>query len=410
MSRSIRRARAAAAACLLALTATACGVLGGKSGDSAQSLEFWMYQPPTPGASQVFEKLRADFEKANNATVKLVQVPKDDYNTKLASALSGGGGPDAGYLDQPLVARYAGDASILRVPAGTVNEADYFPGALATNRVDGKLFGLPLDHTTIALFYNTTLVPDPPRTWDQLRATATAVHQANPKVAGMVVPKGDGYGAWMWPAFVASAGGGMLDEDNKKVIFDRPPAVDALALWVDLLASSPRKITDSAKAFESGRAAMTISGPWDVSAIEDQFPDLPYAVAPLPRRDRQASNIGGENVVVFAGAGNAGLAWKWLAFLTSAQNNAAVAKALGGFATNRAAAAAAKAGEDPSYAVFLEQLAVAVPRPTVPEWIQINDEIIAPALDRALAGKTAPAQSLSDAAAKTRALLSWPAT
>jgi multiple sugar transport system substrate-binding protein len=192
-------------------------------------------------------------------------------------------------------------------------------------------------------------------------------------------------------------------------MFDQPAAVDALALWVDLLASSPRKITDSAKAFESGRAAMTISGPWDVSAIADQFPDLPFAVAPLPRRDKPASNIGGENVVVFANAKNPELAWKWLTFLTNADNNAAVAKALGGFATNRAAAAAAKAGEDPSYAVFLEQLAVAQARPTVPQWIQVNDEIIAPALDRALAGKATPAQALSDAAAKTRALLSWPA-
>jgi len=408
MLRSHRRLLAVATLSLLALSGSGCGVLGGGSGDSKRTLEFWMYQPATPGGAQVFEKLRRDFEKANDVSLKLVQVPKDDYNTKLASALSGNGGPDAGYLDQPLVARYAGDGSIRELPAGTVDEAAYFAGALNTNRVGGKLYGLPLDHTTVALFYNKKLVPQPPKTWDDLRRTATAVHKANPNVAGMVVPKGDGYGAWMWPAFVASAGGGMVDETNRRVLFDQRPAVDALSLWTELIGSSPRKITDSAKAFESGRAAMTISGPWDVAAITEQFPDLQFGVAPLPWRDQPAGNIGGENLVVFKNTKRADLAWKWLAVLTNAENNAAIAKVLGGFATNLAAADAAKAGANEFYAVFLEQLKVARARPTVPQWIQINDEIIAPALELALAGKATPQQALSDAAAKARALRSWP--
>jgi ABC-type glycerol-3-phosphate transport system substrate-binding protein len=154
---------------------------------------------------------------------------------------------------------------------------------------------------------------------------------------------------------------------------------------------------------------MMISGPWDVTSIKDQFPDLQFGVAPLPYRDKQAGNIGGENLVVFKHTKKADLAWKWLSLLTNAGNNAEVAKSLGGFATNVAAANAATAGEDPSYAVFVKQLAVAQARPAVPQWIQVNDEIIAPALDRALAGKVTPEQALTDAAAKTRSLLGWPA-
>ena len=387
-----------------------CGILGGSSGSGRDTLEFWMYQPADAKAAQVFDQLRGDFEKANHVTVKLVQVPKDDYNTKLASALSGGSGPDAGYLDQPLVARYASDGTISQVPAGTVDESAYYTGALNTNRVGGKLFGLPVDQTTIALFYNRKLVPTPPRTWTDLLAASAAVHRASPDVAGIVVPKGDGYGAWMWPAFVASAGGTLLDEQNKRVLLDSQPAVDALNLWVNLLPSSPRKITDSAQAFETGHAAMTISGPWDVTAIHDQFPDLPFGVAPLPYRDRPASNIGGENLVVFKHSAKTALAWKWLALLIGREHNTAVAQALGGFPTNIAAAEAAKsaAGQDPSYAVFLAQLAVAQPRPAVPQWIQINDEVVAPALDRALTGGQPAQQTLRQAAGSARNLLGWP--
>jgi multiple sugar transport system substrate-binding protein len=397
---------------LLAVS-TACGVLGTGGSDSsgsAQTLEFWAYQPPTPDGTQTLDKLRAEFEKANNVKVKLVLIPKDDYNTKLATALSGPGAPDAGYLDQPLVGRYARDGSIAQVPAGTMDETEYFIGAMDTNRVDGALYGLPLDQTTVALFYNKKLVPKPPTTWEELRQTSTAVHEANPKVAGMVVPKGDGYGAWMWPAFVNSAGGTMLDEPKKQVTFAGKPGVEALQLWVDLLASSPRKITDSAKAFESGRAAMTISGPWDVPAIGEQFPDLQFGVAPLPYRDKPGGNIGGENVVVFKKSTHAALAWKWLTFLTDAEHNASIAAALGGFSTNIAAAEAAKTGADPTYGVFLAQLKVARARPSVPQWIQINDELIAPALDRAMSGKSTPEEALRKAATGTGALLKWPAS
>jgi multiple sugar transport system substrate-binding protein len=409
--RKLRRALAVTAFLSITSLAAGCAVLGGSSGSTRDTLEFWMYQPADAKAAQTYDQLRAEFEKANNVTVKLVQIPKDDYNTKLSTALSGGGGPDAGYLDQPLVARYALDGTIAALPAGTIDESAFYAGALNTNRVGGKLYGLPLDHTTIALFYNKKLIPTPPKTWTELKDMSAAVHQANPGIAGIVVPKGDGYGAWMWPGFVASAGGTLLDESNKKVLLDSKPAVDALSLWVDLLPSSPRKITDSAKAFETGHAAMTITGPWDVTAIKDQFPDLSFGVAPLPYRDKPASNIGGENLVVFKHTAKADLAWKWLTLLTSKEHNAAVAQGLGGFATNIAAADAAKsAAQDPSYSVFLEQLAVAQARPTVPQWIQINDEIIAPALDRALAGKQTPQQALSQAAGNARSLLSWPQT
>ena len=410
MGRSYRVLAAAAFLSVMTLAA-GCGVLGGSSSGARDTLEFWMYQPANAQAAQTYDQLRTDFEKTNNVTVKLVQIPKDDYNTKLATALSGGAGPDAGYLDQPLVPRYAQDGTIASTPAGTIDEHAYYAGALNTNRVGGTLYGLPLDQTTVALFYNKKLVPTPPKTWNELREISAAVHRADPNVAGIVVPKGDGYGAWMWPAFVASAGGTLLDEPNKKVLLDSKPAVDALSLWVDLLPSSPRKITDSAKAFETGRAGMTITGPWDVTAIKDQFPDLSFGVAQLPYRDRQAGNIGGENLVVFKHSAKAALAWKWLALLTSKEHNAAVAQGLGGFATNIAAAQAAKASaQDPSYSVFLEQLAVAQARPTVPQWIQINDEIVAPALDRALAGKQTPQQALSQAAGNARNLLSWSQT
>ncbi|WP_214321431.1 ABC transporter substrate-binding protein [Nonomuraea sediminis] len=392
--------RGIAAVVALVVGLTACG--GGKSSD-AKTLTYWMYQDRTPQAGQVIEKIRKDFEKANpGVTVKLIKIPKDDYNTKLGSALASGGAPDAGILDQPLVSKFALDGTIK--PAQNVDESAFYKGALDTNRASGKLYGLPVDQTGVALFYNKKLVPTPPKTWEELKQTAERVHQANPDIAGMNVPKGDGYGAWMWPGVVAGNGGQLVDEQNKKILFDQPKAVEALQLWVDLMKYSPRKITDSDKPFENGRAAMEISGPWDVPTIHEQFPDLDFGVAPLPYNTEPAGNIGGENSVVFSTSKNADLAWKWLGYLTDAEHNGPLADALGGFPVNLKAQVVAGG---PEQAAFLAQLKVAHARPAVPQWIQVNDEIIAPALESALTGKTTAQQALSDAAAKTRSLLGW---
>lgn len=403
----IRRVTGTAAAMMLLAGLAACG---GGSGEDAgtTTLTYWMFQDRTPQAGQVVEEIRAGFEKANKGVkVKIVKIPKDDYNTKLGSAVASNAVPDAGILDQPLVSRYALDGTIKEMPAGTVDEKGLYAGALETNRVGDKLYGVPIDHTTVGLFYNKKLVPAPPKTWDELKQVAAQVHQKDPKVAGIVVPKGDGYGGWMWPGFVAGAGGEMADVKAKKILFDQPPAVEALQLWVDLLKSSPREITDSDKAFENGLAAMTITGPWDVPNIKDQFPDLEFGVAPLPYKTGPAANIGGENAVVFTKGANAGLAWKWLAYLTNADNNTKLAQALGGFPTNIAAAERDAASFGAEQAAFLEGLKVAQARPAVPQWIQINDEVIAPAIEAALSGKSTAQQALTTAADKSRALLGW---
>lgn len=403
MSRGLVRGAVVA---VLASGLAACGGGGGGGGQSdSKELTFWMYQDRTPQAGQVIEKVRKDFEKANpGVTVKVVKIPKDDYNTKLGSAVASKSAPDAGILDQPLVSKYALDGTIKEVPAGLVNEADFYKGALDTNRAAGKLYGLPQDQTTVALFYNKKLVPSPPKTWDELKQAAAQAHAADANVAGMNVPKGDGYGAWMFPGIVHGAGGQMVDDTGKKVLFDQQPAVEALQLWVDLQKSSPRKITDSDKPFENGMAAMTISGPWDVPTIHEQFPDLDFGVAPLPYKSEPAGNIGGEDSVVFSTSKNQDLAWKWLAFLADAANNGAVADAFGGFPVHLKAQVVAGG---PEQAAFLDQLKVAHARPAVPQWIQVNDEIIAPAIESALTGKTTAQQALTDAAGKTRSLLGW---
>ncbi|MEQ4724644.1 ABC transporter substrate-binding protein [Nonomuraea sp. B19D2] len=399
-----RKSLAGVAAVGLVASLAACGSSAVSAGTT---VDFWYYQP-TPEQAAKVQQLVKEFEAANPAIdIKLVEVPKDDYNTKLASALAGKKGPDAGYLDQPQMARYAGSGQIAEVPAGTVNEGDFYEGALNTNKVNGKLYGVPLQQTTVVLFYNKELVDTPPQTWDDLVATAERVHQAKPNIAGVAVPKGDGFGAWVFPGFVASAGGTMLDEKNKKVTFAEPPAQEALGLWRRLLQSAPRKITNSELPFQKGLAAMMFSGPWDILGIREQFPQLKFDVAPMPRKAKEASNIGGDNGVVFSTSDQKDAAFKWLQFLCGESHNAAFADITGNFPTNVKAAKKSTLAGDPQFKVVLDQLESAQARPAVKDWIQINDDYLAKAIEEAVDGGAPPATALNTAAERARKLLGW---
>ena len=227
----------------IALSGTACGVLGGSPGGPPDALEFWMYQPANASARQLFEKLRGEFEKANNATLKLVRSPRT--TTTPSSPPRCPAAPAR--TPATSTSRWSPGTPVTAPsrswPPAVVDERAYFAGALNTNRVNGKLYGLPLDHTAVALFYNKKLVAARrPGPGTSSRPPAPPIHRADPEIAGMVVPKGDGYGGWMWPAFLGRRGRhpprreGQADEPVR-----RQPAVDALQLWVDLLASSPRQ-------------------------------------------------------------------------------------------------------------------------------------------------------------------------
>ena len=373
------------------------------------AIDFWVYEPGTPDGMAILDQLKAEFESANlGATVNIIPVPKNDFNTKLNTAIATGTPPDASYLDQPLVPRFAMDGVLGVLPEGLIGESTLYQGALNTNRVGGKLYGLPLSQTCVAMYYNKDLIPEPPATWDELLKVAAEVYDPDNQIAAFAVPHGDGWGAWLFPAFVATAGGQMLDEQNQIVSFAEQPAIDALQLWKDLLTYSPREITDSANSFQTGHVAMMITGPWELPGLRENWPDLNWGVALIPKKVQYGSNIGGDNGVVYGSSENKELAWAWLKFLTDADPNVLLSREImGNFPINLGAAAGDWLAGDEDLAVFMEQMKYAQARPTVTDWLKINDEVVAKALEEAMDGGKEPTDALRSAADDARTILGW---
>lgn len=88
--------------------------------------------------------------------------------------------------------------------------------------------------------------------------------------------------------FLYSAGGELLTQDDKPVI-DSAAAVKALENYGSyfdkgLSAKSVRPGYDVTKDFNTGSVPMFFGGPWIMSLLDDNYPDLKgkWAIAPVP--------------------------------------------------------------------------------------------------------------------------------
>ena len=408
-----RIAAAALATAIAALALTGCSSSSGPQATgaaaSSDALTFWAYEPNSKAQKDAMDGLIDTFEAQHGVTVKVTYVPKDGFNTKINSSIAAGKNPDVSYLDQPLMPKFAQDGLLLdltdRLAAGLGADA-FNPGAMSTATIDGNVYGVPLSMTTVALYYNKALVSTPPTTWDEWVASAKAVYQPN-QIAAFEGLGSGGYGAWLFPSLVQSAGGSMVNADATATTFGEEPGIEAVQLLATLQSYSDQAIRESQNAFGNGLVAYKISGPWDIESLRTDFPKLDFGVAPVPAKAGfpAIASIGGENLVVYAGSTKQDLAYQLVEYLTGVEGQKVMAGVTGNFAANLEAAKELGYDSDPYLAPFAQQLATAVARPTLTDWLKVNDEVIGAALDEVLVSGADPATVLPDAAKRADTVL-----
>ncbi len=312
------------AAALVLLVAACSG--GSSTGSSAPggvvNLTMWEGYTPPPPASQgaEFESLKgivAAFTKLHpKIHIRMEYVNNDYALQKVTVALQGGQQPDISYqygTNMPQVSQSSQIVNLTQdVKQASFGWNDFFPGERDVATVTGKVFGVPALVDNLAVVYNTKLFaqhhltpPGPDWTWSELAADAKAIADPAKKIFGLTFPAdGSETTVWEYEAMLWEAGGGILNKDNSKAIFNSPAGVKALAtlrsmqqahsLYLDF---HPDAGT-SESLFNSGKLGMIITGPWDLSS----FPDVHYGVQDMPSFAPGGSHqtiSGPDNWVVF---------------------------------------------------------------------------------------------------------------
>ena len=138
----------------------------------------------------------------------------------------------------------------------------YIPAALEAIRHEEKLYGLPMSVRSMALYYNSDLVSDPPRVLDDLFAQATPERQ-------VALPIGFEAAFWGISAFSGIYGERLIFDDQQRVILDAQRAdtdQSPFAEWLSwlkraqdnpgiVLSDDPNELYDL---FVSGKAAYLV--------------------------------------------------------------------------------------------------------------------------------------------------------
>jgi arabinogalactan oligomer/maltooligosaccharide transport system permease protein len=352
----------AIALALLALTACAT------NDDAREAVVLWHSYAGEERAA-LEEVAAAINERSTEFRLVLVSVPHEALADKLTNAIPNGNGPDlfiypghdrigdwvAGGLIEP-IEYYVSDAT-----------ADRFsPDAIGAMAYQGSLYGLPLAVKSVALYYRTDRVDQPPATTDELVAMGRRL-TAGGRFA-LVYDNADLYGHAAW----LHGFGGRLFDSRGQLTIDTPEAIAAAHFAQQIGGEGgivPPGMTGTlvSTLFNEGKAAMAISGPWLQAELKA---DVPWKVASLPTVSATgqpaAPFLGAEGVFLSTRAHDMDAAFAIMDELAS--DDSALRRARRGrqVVPNRAAYREPDIGGDPVLAAFQAQAEHAVPMPATP--------------------------------------------
>lgn len=389
-------------------SAAAADCAGGKQA----TITFWhTYNTDGQETKQLNDVVIPAFErKCPNITVKAVVMPYDGLHDQLITAVAGGGLPDVMRMDiiwTPEFAKLGALAQLDQLPGFDQIKSNVFPGPLATNGFQGKYYGIPLDTNTQVLIYNKALVPNAPKTLDDVRAAAMALKGQKDKW-GLAL---GGDGPWNVLPWFWTAGGQVTNDDYTKAsgYLDSTASVAALQWLIGmnndglLGPSSVGKKPDSWGGFKAGNYGMLSDGPWFFPIIANGMgPNI--VGTPMPTGPGgSVSVIGGENLVTFASSPNQDADWAFSQFMLSDEAQMDMAS-VGQLPVTKSASQSTAVTSVSYYASFVTQLLTAKPRTVTPAWPKL-DKILTDAFDAALRGTKTADQALHDAAAQIDPLL-----
>jgi arabinogalactan oligomer/maltooligosaccharide transport system substrate-binding protein len=318
-------------------------------------------------------------EEHPNVTIEYVNVELGDAATQIPLDGPAGNGPDVFAAPHDALGDLVSGGHVLPTEdVETVKKNVQESAFDAVTWTDGTAYGYPVAADTYALYYNKALVPDPPRTFEDLVSFSQEFNAANPGKYGFVMDVGNFY--YTFP-FMTGGGNRLFGEDGldeKSPDIDTDAAVKGFSTFQSLQKVLPVAAADLSTdvvdgLFSSGNAAMEVSGPWNVKQFTDKGVD--FGVVPmfsLPGETDPATTFSGvRTMFVSAYTDHPAEAAAFAEFLTTPeiqQLRADITGALGVSTTELTYA-------DESAAGFAEQMKHTFAMPKIPRMARVWDAL-----------------------------------
>ena len=237
------------------------------------------------------QHLAEDFTAATNVAVNVVQKSEADMDTEFTTQVPTGNGPDLIVMAHDKLGALVSNGVVAPVDLGQ-NKEQFSDVAVKAVTYNGQTYGVPYAVESVALVRNNALTKDEPKTYDDMIASGKTTGVEYPFIIQMG-DKGDPYHFYGFqtsfgaPVFNTNADG----EYTSELAMGGSGGTD-FANWLkaqaDAKVFSPSITGDIAKqAFLDGKAAYTVTGPWNVAAFREANMDV--SVLPVPAAGSQAA-------------------------------------------------------------------------------------------------------------------------
>jgi multiple sugar transport system substrate-binding protein len=271
------------------------GASGGTGGDASgwaqtitgdATLSGWQASPDEGKALQ--KTLDAFATTYPNLKVDYKEIP-GDYRTVMQTRFAAQDVPDIFYVNADYAKEWI-DQGLLEplddyVAKSGFDTSQFFEGyASIFKGQDGKTYGFPKDGNTIALAYNSDLVPTAPKTLDELVQTANSLKGQNGLKAPMCLNPGLDRGL----AFLYAQGGSVVSDDLSAEQIDTDASKTAVQWYLDQfknglgMTASDLGSSWCGEALGKKQVAMIFEGGWLDPFMTSTYPDVKYAWSEMP--------------------------------------------------------------------------------------------------------------------------------
>jgi len=347
--------------------------------------------------SKVLTALAKDFTAKYNVPVRVQEVSDIRQNFKIAGPA--GNGPDIIVGAHDWIGELVANGLLKNLDLGDKAKS-FDPVGLKGFNYEGKLYGMPYATEAIALYYNKDLVKEPPKTWDELKKIAKDLQDSKKVENGIILMQGDAYHN---EPVLTGFGGYIFGRDKdgnydpKNVGVDSEGGLAAAKEIAQMIKDGLlKKGCDgdcTNNAFQTGKAAFIITGPWKLADFRKA--GVNYGVAKIPAMKGVARPfVGVQGFMVNAKSKNDALS---TAFLTEFVATTEAMQALFDADPRPSAWLAVKdATKDPDIIQFGASAADGDPMPAIPAMASVWDAM-GSAYTNLLQGKGDPEQTMKDA-------------
>lgn len=331
------------------------------AGDSDKPVTITLMQQNTPD-KVYFNTMIEDFRKLHpNVTIKMVQVPYDQFDSKLQTMIAANTQPDIttnvqtmGFMDYytkglltdltPYVQKYGFD-----------NKKYGIPEAVMKNCViDGKTYAIPLNTFTSVLLYNKDLfdkagIAYPPSSYDDTSWTFDKMVDTAKKLTS-----GSGADAtfglvWDWSAGMQNVnyfGKGLFPDSALKTGYADsnnlrdPQVIDSIQRIADLAlvdkveptpdVMSAMSGSNQTDPFMTGKIAMEVEGAWCLSGVNELPFKVGVAAIPVGANPNLRSVMYSDPYFVLKGSKNPEVAYQFIQFMAQTDEQQKMVQQSGG--------------------------------------------------------------------------------